>query len=259
MEAASKHLTPVTLELGGKSPCIVDQTANIDIAAKRIVWGKYLNAGQTCVVPDYLMVHYSVKDRLIKSMKKVVKDFYGENPCQDENYPKIINQKHFDRLLALLENEEIILGGEYSEHTLKIAPTIVDNVSWNSPLMQEEIFGPILPVLEFKDLTDVIYEINKHPKPLALYLFTTSKENEQKVLRDISFGGGCINDTIMHLVTSHMPFGGVGESGMGRYHGKSSFDTFSNYKSILKKSNLIDIPLRYPSHKNLNLMKKFMK
>jgi aldehyde dehydrogenase (NAD+) len=192
-------------------------------------------------------------------MKKVVKDFYGENPCQDENYPKIINQKHFDRLLALLENEEIILGGEYSEHTLKIAPTIVDNVSWNSPLMQEEIFGPILPVLEFKDLTDVIYEINKHPKPLALYLFTTSKENEQKVLRDISFGGGCINDTIMHLVTSHMPFGGVGESGMGRYHGKSSFDTFSNYKSILKKSNLIDIPLRYPSHKNLNLMKKFMK
>jgi aldehyde dehydrogenase (NAD+) len=259
MEAASKHLTPVTLELGGKSPCIVDETANIDLAAKRIIWGKFINAGQTCVAPDYLMVHHTVKNELIDRMKRVIKEFYGEAPCQNESYPQIINEKHFKRLVALLENEEIVFGGEFSEGKLKIAPTIVGNVAWDSPLMQEEIFGPILPIMEFDNLEDAISEINKGSKPLALYLFTTSKEKEDKVLRDISFGGGCINDTIMHLVTNHMPFGGVGESGMGRYHGKASFDTFSNYKSILKKSNLIDIPLRYPTHKNLKLLKKFMR
>ncbi len=259
MEAASKHLTPVTLELGGKSPCIVDETANIDLAAKRIIWGKFINAGQTCVSPDYLMVHRALKNELIAKMKKIVNEFYGATPSQSDDFPKIINEKHFKRLLGLMNNEEILLGGESNEKTLQIAPTIVDHVTWDSPLMQEEIFGPILPVLEFENLNDVISEIIKRPKPLALYFFTTSREREEKVLRDISFGGGCINDTIMHLATTHMPFGGVGDSGMGGYHGKASFDTFSHHKSILKKSNLIDIPLRYPTHKNLSLLKKIMK
>lgn len=259
MEAASKHLTPVTLELGGKSPCIVDETAHLDLAAKRIVWGKFINAGQTCVAPDYLMVQRTVKKELIGKMKKIVNEFYGATPCQNEDFPKIINEKHFKRLLGLIDNEEILLGGEANEKTLQIAPTIVDHVTWDSPLMQEEIFGPILPVLEFENLNDVISEVNKRPKPLALYFFTTSREREERVLRDISFGGGCINDTIMHLASTHMPFGGVGDSGMGGYHGMASFDTFSHHKSILKKSNLIDIPLRYPTHKNLNLVKKVMK
>lgn len=259
MEAASKQLTPVTLELGGKSPCIVDETANIDLAAKRIIWGKFVNAGQTCVAPDYLMVHRTVKKELIGKMIKIVNEFYGAVPSQSDDFPKIINEKHFNRLLGLISNEEILLGGDSNEKTLQIAPTIVDHVTWDSPLMQEEIFGPILPVLEFENLNDVISKVNKHPKPLALYLFTTSREREEKILRDISFGGGCINDTVMHFATTHMPFGGVGESGMGGYHGKASFDTFSHHKSILKKSNLIDIPLRYPTHKNLNLVKKLMK
>ena len=259
MEAASRHLTPVTLELGGKSPCIVDETANLKLAARRIVWGKFLNAGQTCVAPDYLMVHRSVKKELTGEIKRVIETFYGPAAGGMDSFPKIINEKHFNRLALLMENEEILLGGNTDPAALKIAPTLADHVTWDSPLMQGEIFGPILPILEFDDLDEVISAVNRHPKPLALYFFTTGKDRAERILRDISFGGGCINDTVMHLASTHLPFGGVGESGMGQYHGKSSFDTFTHYKSILNKSNLIDVPLRYPGHKHIGLVKRIMK
>lgn len=259
MEAASRHLTPVTLELGGKSPCIVDETANLKLAAKRIVWGKFINAGQTCVAPDYLMVHHSVKRKLIDEIKSVIKSFYGPEAGGMYSFPRIINEKHFNRLVRLMENEDILLGGNADPSALKIEPTLADHVNWDSPLMQGEIFGPILPIMEFDDLAEVILEVNQHPKPLALYYFTGRKDREEKVLGGISFGGGCINDTVMHLASIYLPFGGVGESGMGQYHGKSSFDTFTHYKSILNKSNLIDVPLRYPGHKHIGLVKRIMK
>lgn len=260
MEAAAKHLTPVTLELGGKSPCIVDNSAKVKLAAKRIVWGKFLNAGQTCVAPDYLLVHQDIKDELVKEMIDYIKEFYGNSPIDNPDYPKIINKKHFERINRLIENEDIITGGNYNEQTMKIAPTILDKINWQSPVMQEEIFGPVLPIMEFDNLNQVIEMIGAQPKSLALYFFTTSKENEKKILSNISFGGGCINDTIIHLSNSNLPFGGVGNSGMGQYHGKASFDTFSHPKSIIKKSNLIDIYLRYPPFKNhLKLLKKFLK
>jgi aldehyde dehydrogenase (NAD+) len=260
MEAAAKHLTPITLELGGKSPCIVDETANLELAAKRIVWGKFINAGQTCVAPDYLLVHPAIKEQLLQKMKSYIIQFYGKHPCSNENYPKIINEKHYHRLLNLIEGEDIVIGGNGSLITQQIEPTILDHITWNSEIMKEEIFGPILPVLEFRDLSEIIKNITDRPKPLAFYYFTESKTNERRLLRNISFGGGCINDTLMHLVTSYMPFGGVGESGMGRYHGKASFDTFSHQKSILKKSTKLDIPLRYPPYRNnWSLVKKLMK
>lgn len=259
MKKASKYLTPVTLELGGKSPCIVEETANIDLAAKRIVWGKFLNAGQTCVAPDYLLVHKNIKNKLITKMEEYILKFYTKNPCSNKEYPKIINKKHFNRLLNLMKSGNVISGGQYSDKTNHIAPTIIDGITWESPIMQEEIFGPLLPVLEFKELNEVVLNVNKNPKPLALYLFINNKKKERYVLDNISFGGGCINDTIIHLATPYMPFGGVGESGIGAYHGKESFLTFSHRKSILKKSNLFDIPLRYPPYKKrLNLLKKFM-
>ncbi len=257
MRAASEHLTPVTLELGGKSPCIVDETANLELAARRIVWGKYLNSGQTCVAPDYLLVQSSVKDELLGKMKKYIVKFFGTDATKNENFPKIINEKHFNRLLGLMEGEKIVIGGNSSKETNQIAPTILDHITWDSPVMQEEIFGPILPVMEFTRLSELIPMVNARPKPLALYFFTTSKANERKIIGSIPYGGGCINDTVMHLATSHMPFGGVGESGMGRYHGRDSFDTFSHKKSVLKKSLLVDIPLRYPPYKkDLGLIKK---
>lgn len=259
MAAASKFLTPLTLELGGKSPCIVDETANIDLAAKRIVWGKFLNAGQTCVAPDYLLVQSSVKSKLINKIQEHISRFYGATPCQNPEYPKIINEKHFNRLLNLMKSGNIVFGGDYSAETNYIAPTIIEGVTWGSPIMGEEIFGPLLPVLEFENLSEAVSVVNKYPKPLALYLFTNDKGNERYVINNTSFGGGCINETIVHLATPHLPFGGVGESGIGGYHGKSSFDTFSHQKSVLKKSNLIDIPLRYPPYKNrLKLLKKMM-
>jgi aldehyde dehydrogenase (NAD+) len=260
MEAAAKYLTPVTLELGGKSPCIVDETANIELAARRIVWGKFINAGQTCVAPDYVLVHHSVKDALLKKMQHYIAHFYGINASNNKNFPKIINEKHYNRLLNLMEGENIVCGGNSTKDTNQIAPTILDHITWNSKIMEEEIFGPILPVLEYRSLNEEISHINNRAKPLALYFFTTKKENERKVIRSISYGGGCINDTIMHLASTHMPFGGVGESGMGSYHGKASFDTFTHKKSILKKSNLYDMPLRYPPYKNhLEIIKKIMK
>lgn len=244
MEKASKHLTPVSLELGGKSPCIIDKTADLEVAAKRLVFGKFLNAGQTCVAPDYVYVHKSVKERLITYIKKYIDEFYGKSPLKNPDYPKIINEKHYKRILSLIEGETILAGGQGKDND-KIAPTILDNITPKSKVMQEEIFGPILPLLTYENINEVTHYINNNPKPLALYLFTTNKRLEQHLLRNVSFGGGCINDTIIHLATSRMGFGGVGQSGMGSYHGKYSFDTFSHKKSIVKKANWIDLPMRY--------------
>lgn len=262
MESAAKHLTPVTLELGGKSPCVVDKTADIPLAAKRIVWGKFLNAGQTCVAPDYVLADKKVKKYLIHEMVKAIQAFYGKHPEKDgTEYPKIINRKHFDRLSELMNNSGIIAyGGTACEETNKIAPAVLDQVDFHDPVMQEEIFGPLLPVMEFDTLEEAAMIIADRPKPLALYFFSRSRKNIRYILRNTSSGGGCINDTVVHLATSHMAFGGVGESGMGSYHGDESFRTFSHSKSILSKSNLIDIPFRYPPYKNhLWILKKLLK
>lgn len=259
MEAAAKNLTPVTLELGGKSPCIVDETANIKLAAKRIVWGKYLNAGQTCVAPDYVLVHKSVKDALIRAMKSYINKFYHYAGSLSSDYPRIVNRKHFERLCGLLESGHVICGGSPYPDTLQIEPTLMDQVTWDSDVMQEEIFGPILPILEYNDFENVLAQVRKREKPLALYLFTTDNMHEKMVLSTVSFGGGCINDTIIHLSNPHLPFGGVGNSGIGQYHGVESFRAFSHEKSIIRKSNMVDIPLRYPPYKNhLKLLKKFL-
>lgn len=261
MEKAVAHLTPVSLELGGKSPCIVDETADIRLAAKRIIWGKLLNAGQTCVAPDYILVQKNVKDRLIKQMVHQIYKMYGKEPLLNENYPRIVNEKHFERVNRLLDSGKKVCGGGSSKSSLKIAPTILEDITWESPVMQEEIFGPILPVMTFYDIREVIEMVNARPSPLALYYFTKDKTREQQIIRSISYGGGCINDTVVHLATSYMPFGGVGNSGMGSYHGKESFDTFTHYKSVMKKSNILDIPIRYAPFKESRLkwIKKIQK
>lgn len=260
MEKAAQHLTPVVLELGGKSPCIIDKTADLQMAGKRIAWGKGLNAGQTCVAPDYLLVHQDVKSDLIDELKKNAEAFFGKSPEKNAEFPKIINKKHFDRLNRLIKTGEVIYGGQVNEQSNQIGFTLMNNVGWDDPIMQEEIFGPILPIIVYEDLNEAVRLINKRPKPLALYIFTKSKEVEKKIINEVSYGGGCVNDTIVHLATSYMGFGGVGDSGMGSYHGKASIDTFSHSKSIMKKSNLIDIPVRYPPYgKKLKLLKKIMK
>lgn len=261
MEAAAKHITPISLELGGKSPCIVDASADIKLAAKRVAFGKFLNAGQTCVAPDYLFIHKSVKDKFVLYVKQYVREFFGENPIENENLPKIINKKHYNRLMNLMENEEILMGGNGDELAEKIAPTLLDHITSESKIMQEEIFGPILPILEFDKIDEVINYIVSHEKPLACYLFSTEDKIINRFLNEVSFGGGCINDTIIHLATSHMGFGGVGMSGMGSYHGYESFRTFSHRKSIVKKANWLDIPLRYHPYTDmkLKLIRKFLK
>lgn len=261
MEAAAKHLTPVTLELGGKSPCIVDETANIAVAARRIVWGKFLNCGQTCVAPDYVLVHRSVKEKLLAAMVRNIEALYGPEPIKSKDYGKIINEKHFLRLDGLLAGETPYYFGGADAKACKVGPILLDDVNWTSAVMAEEIFGPILPVMAFDDLKEVRKELVKRPKPLALYLFTENKAAEAYVLKTVSFGGGCINDTVMHLAGGSLPFGGIGESGMGAYHGKYSFRTFSHEKSVVKKSALIDVPLRYPpySDRKLNLTRLFLK
>jgi len=260
MEKAAQHLTPVCLELGGKSPCIVDHTADIPLSAKRIAFGKFLNAGQTCVAPDYLLAHESIKEQLISEIKKNIHLFFGDNPLDNQNLPKIINEKHFKRLMNLIQSEDIYCGGN-TDKQIKISPTIVDNVSPESSLMQEEIFGPILPVLTYQKIEDIIEFITNRPKPLALYLFSSSKETQNKILQEVSFGGGCINDTIIHLATSNMGFGGVGSSGMGNYHGKKSFETFTHEKSIVNKSTWLDLSMRYHPYteKNYKMLKRFLK
>lgn len=245
MDAAAKNVTPLSLELGGKSPCIIDETANIELAAKRVTWGKYLNAGQTCVAPDYVYVHRAVKDKFVAAVKRYITQFYGENPLKSADLVRIVNQKHFDRLRGLVENETPVCGGAADAVSLKIEPSVYEGITWESPLMSEEIFGPFMPILTYESLDDVIAQVKAHNRPLALYVFTTNKEVEERVLSEVSFGGGCVNDTVVHLASTSLPFGGVGASGMGNYHGKYSFETFSHQKSILKKSNLIDVPLRY--------------
>ncbi|WP_188622222.1 aldehyde dehydrogenase [Caldalkalibacillus thermarum] len=260
MEAASKHLTPVTLELGGKSPCFVHRDANLDLAAKRIVWGKFLNAGQTCVAPDYVYVHYEIKEDLIGRIKTYIAQFYGEDAIQNGRYTRIVNQKHFDRLTALLDSGTIRIGGKANRDKLTIEPTVLDEVSWDDPVMQEEIFGPILPILDYQDLDQALETVRIRSKPLALYVFSESKTVQDKLIRHLSFGGGCVNDTILHVASPYLPFGGVGESGMGAYHGKRSFDTFSHEKSIVKQTTLFDLPFRYPNvKKGLQLVKRFLK
>ena len=248
MAQAATHLTPVTLELGGKSPCIVDGTADLALAARRIVFGKFLNCGQTCVAPDYLLVQREKKDALLAHIAREIARMYGEHPLESPDYGKIINEKHFRRLLGLLDSDKLVLGGERDPADLRIAPTILDNMTGEDPVMQEEIFGPILPVLPVDSLEEAIAFVRERPRPLALYLFTSSREAERRVFSQLSFGGGCVNDTILHLASSHLPFGGVGDSGMGAYHGKYSFLTFSHEKGILKTSTRLDVPLRYPPY-----------
>ena len=251
MEKASKHLTPVTLELGGKSPCIITDSCNIKIAAARVAFGKFLNCGQTCVAPDYLLVDAKIKEEFIKELLIQIRKMYGENPLENPSYGKIINQKHFERLLELIEKEKVIHGGNSDMETCKIAPTVMDHISADAPIMQEEIFGPILPILSYETLDEAEKFITEREKPLAFYLFTNDKAIEKRFIQYFSFGGGCVNDTIVHLATSDMGFGGVGHSGMGAYHGKKSFDTFSHEKSILKKYCWIDLPIRYQPYKNI--------
>ncbi len=249
MEKASAHLTPVTLELGGKSPCIIDKTSNLKRAAARLAFGKYLNCGQTCVAPDYLLIDESVKERFLALYVQAIERMYGREPLENPDYGKIINQKHFDRLLGLIDKAKVVYGGEANPDTLQIAPTVMDGVTRRDAVMQEEIFGPILPVITFSRIEQAFAFVRKGEKPLAAYLFSENKKTQRRFLRLLSFGGGCINDTVLHLATSQMGFGGVGYSGMGSYHGKKSFETFTHEKSILQKYTWIDLPLRYAPYK----------
>ena len=259
LAAAARHLTPVTLELGGKSPCIVDRGVGLDSTARRIVSGKFINAGQTCIAPDYLLVHRSVKAELLIRIQDHIRRFYGEDPQQSPDYPRIINARHFKRLAAFLTNGRIISGGHTDPEDLYIAPTLIDDIAWNDPIMQDEIFGPLLPVIGYDDLSEAISQARTLPRPLALYFFSNNRQRKERILKEISFGGGCINDTLLQFASPYLPFGGVGSSGMGSYHGKASFDSFSHQKSILKKHLGLDIPLRYPPFKNkLELLKKLM-
>lgn len=261
MRQASEHLTPVTLELGGKSPCIVEKTANLKLAARRIVFGKYLNCGQTCVAPDYVYCDKSVKDELIKEIKNQIKKQYGKHPLDKENYGKIVNEKHFDRVSGLIEPSKVVAGGNINRDTLQIEPTVMGNVNFSDAVMQEEIFGPIMPVLTFDTLQEAVAKINSMPHPLAFYIFTDNPKAADYATSRCGFGGGCINDVIIHLATSEMGFGGFGESGMGSYHGKTGFDTFTHYKSIVDKKTWLDLPMRYQPYKKINekLLRMFLK
>lgn len=245
MQSAAKRLIPVTLELGGKTPCIVDETADLEISAKRIVWGKFVNAGQTCVAPDYLLVQDTIREEFLDHLKTAIVSLYGEDPSRSDDFTRIINNEHFERLAALLHDGTTVIGGETDASQCYIAPTVLSEITWNDPIMKDEIFGPILPVLTFSDVDDAIAQILQTTRPLALYLFTSKDATEKKVLEQVSFGGGAINDTIAQLGNHHLSFGGVGASGFGSYHGKASFDSFSHQKSIMKKNFLVDIPLRY--------------
>jgi aldehyde dehydrogenase (NAD+) len=260
MEAAAKHLTPVTLELGGKSPAIVDESANLELAAKRIVWGKFSNAGQTCIAPDYMLVHKHVKQPLIDKMKYYIREFYGENTETSERYSAIVSERHAQRLVDFLKTGTIVHGGRYNIEKRWIEPTILEGITWDDDIMKEEIFGPILPVIEYTSIEDVIQMIQQYEKPLALYLFSENRNIQEKMIEQISFGGGCLNDTMLHIATPYLPFGGVGQSGIGAYHGKASFDTFSHYKSILKQTTKFDLSIRYPNNPNaLKWIKKLFK
>lgn len=259
-ELAAKQLVPVTLELGGKSPAVVEQDADIPVAARRLVFGKFTNAGQTCIAPDYVLVHSTVKEDLVKEMKKAVEAFYGEDSSHSYDYGKIINEKRFDVLVSYLEQGRILFGGAYNRDKRWIAPTLMDQVLPDAPLMTEEIFGPLLPVLSFNSMQEALEVINRHPDPLAFYVFTKSSRKEKAWISAVPFGGGCVNNTLGHFANPHMPFGGVGNSGMGSYHGKFSFDTFSRLKPVLKSPAWIDPSVKYPSFKGkLKLLKMIIR
>jgi len=261
MKEASEKLTPLTLELGGKSPCIVDKTANLEVSAKRIAWGKFVNAGQTCVAPDYLLVDKSIKMEFLEYLKTAIHQLYGEDPKESPDYPRIINDDHFERLAVLLSDGETVTGGESDNETRYIAPTVLNNINLNDTIMEDEIFGPILPVMEYESVEDCIQIINARPRPLALYVFTSDQKLEDHVLSSVSFGGGAVNDTIAQLGNHHLSFGGVGASGFGSYHGKASFDCFSHKKSVMKKPFWPDLPIRYAPYSDtkLELVKKVIK
>lgn len=258
---AAEYLTPVTLELGGKSPCIVDKSAKIPLAAKRIVFGKYLNCGQTCVAPDYILCDRTVSDELILALQKEITAQFGEDPLKNPDYGKIINRKHYDRIMGLIDPDKVVCGGCGDGQSLRIAPTIMKNVTFSDTVMGEEIFGPVLPILTYDTLEEAINIVEEHPHPLALYLFSEDKGAQKKVLELCHFGGGCINDTIIHLATSAMPFGGVGESGMGGYHGKTGFETFSHFRSIVDKKTWMDLPIRYQRYSRMKerLLRVFLR
>ena len=259
-KAAAENLTPVTLELGGKNPCIIDETANLKLAAKRIVWGKFLNAGQTCIAPDYLLVSEKVKPAFIELLKTEIANAYGNNPETSADFPRIINEKNWKRLTAMLTNETIIIGGKTDSKDFYIAPTLIDEPKLDSIVMKEEIFGPILPILSYKNEADLSKIISGYEKPLSLYVFSNDNFFSKSIIQNYSFGGGCINDTIVYFSNKRLPFGGVGHSGIGAYHGKLSFDTFTHYKAVVKKANWLDIPLRYaPYNGKLKNLKKILK
>ncbi|RIJ43174.1 aldehyde dehydrogenase [Pontibacter oryzae] len=260
MKAAAEHLTPVTLELGGKSPAIVAEDADLSLAARRITWGKFINAGQTCVAPDYVLVQEQVKEELIQLIRQCITEFYGPEPEQSPDYAHIVNDAHFNRLTAFLKSGLIRAGGQTNSANRYISPTILDQVNWQHPVMQEEIFGPILPVISIQSIDEAIQTVKAHEKPLALYLFSSSKEKQARVLKHAHFGGGCINDTISHLINPHLPFGGVGGSGMGSYHGHNTFNLFSHQKSVLHRGTWLDLPQRYPPyHNRLPLLRKLFR
>lgn len=260
MRQASSHLTPVTLELGGKSPCLVDESADLALAARRIVFGKFLNCGQTCVAPDYILCHHSVRQKLVAAIRHEIQIQFGESPLLNPDYGKIINAKHFQRLSELLDPEKIVCGGNTDAATLRIEPTVMADVTWEDAVMEEEIFGPLLPILTYDTLEEVIRTVESHPHPLALYFFSEDKTAQKKLLRSCRFGGGCINDTVIHLATSSMPFGGIGESGMGSYHGKTGFESFSHFRSIVDKKTWMDLPIRYQKYtqKKEKLLRLFL-
>lgn len=246
MSAAARHLTPVTLELGGKSPCVVCADAPLTTTARRIVWGKFMNAGQTCVAPDFVLVERAVRDGLIAAMQAALREFYGPNPQSSAAYSRIINRRHFERLIAYLPDGQIAHGGQHDAGDLYLAPTLLTGTPWDASVMRDEIFGPILPVLEFDDLNETLVRLREHPAPLALYLFTTNRATQDRVLAETRSGGVCLNDVVVHMVGKEMPFGGLGESGLGAYHGKASFDCFSHRRAVLRRSFRFDSPLRYP-------------
>lgn len=261
MRKASERLIPVTLELGGKSPCIVDETANLSLAARRIVFGKFINCGQTCVAPDYVYCAESVKDAFLREVKKQIIKQYGKDPLQNPAYGKLINKKHFDRVCGLIDRNKTVYGGNTDSQSLRITPTVMDRVTWEDAVMGEEIFGPVLPILTYRSLREIATKINSMDSPLALYIFSSNREHIRFVKEHIQFGGGCINDVLIHLATSEMGFGGVGESGMGAYHGRRGFDTFTHRKSIVDKKTFLDLPMRYQPYISFytKLMRLFLR
>ena len=258
-KAAAENLTPVTLELGGKNPCIVDETANLKLAAKRIVWGKFINAGQTCIAPDYILIQKNMKITFVDFLIEEINNAYGKNPIKSPDFTRIINTKNWLRLVNMIEHEKVIFGGEKNANKLFISPTLLEDPNLNSPVMKEEIFGPILPILTYETEADIHKIVTRFEKPLAFYVFSDNNLFAEKLIKEYSFGGGCINDTVVHFSNKRLPFGGVGHSGIGAYHGKLSFDLFSHHKGVVKKANWLDLPMRYAPYKNkLTSIKKFL-